>query len=173
MTASNRCGHFSLYCVLLISDCAFQNLLMEWSELLCVWIWINWPKSLGWGCSFLHLHQTFFSLTQPFLIYKYHSWLALAEWPSFPFLLESQDLIFNSLSLLVYILWQITQENLVLNHDVILEHFNPWEWLVTNSSVSIIPKQTHWGYKDKGNDHQLTKLLIVKQILLVSTIKKV
>ena len=78
---------------------------------------------------------------------------------------------FNSLSLLVYILWQITQENLVLNQDVILEHFNPWEWLVTNSSVSITPKQTHWGFRDKGNDHQLKKLLIVKQILLVSTIK--
>ena len=121
----------------------------------------------------LALAPDIFSLTQPFLIYKYHSWLALAEWPSFPFLLKSQDLIFNSLSLLVYILWQITQENLVLNQDVILEHFNPWEWSVTISPISIIPKQTHWGYKDKGNDHQLKKLLIVKQILLVSTIKNV
>ena len=78
-----------------------------------------------------------------------------------------------SLSLLICILLQSTQENLVLNQDVILEHFNPWEWLVTISPISIIPKQTHCGYKNKGNDHHLKKLLIVKQILLVSTIKNV
>ena len=78
-----------------------------------------------------------------------------------------------SLSLLICILLQSTQENLVLNQDVILEHFNPWEWLVTISPISIIPKQTHCSYKNKGNDHHLKKLLIVKQILLVSTIKNV
>lgn len=54
------------------------------------------------GLFFLALAPDIFSLIQPFLIYKYHSWLALAEWPSFPFFLESQDLIFNSPSLYIH-----------------------------------------------------------------------
>ena len=33
------------------------------------------------------------------------------------------------------------------------------------------PWITHEGHKDKGNDHKLKKLLIVKQILLVSTLE--
>ena len=39
-----------------------------------------------------------------------------------------------------------------------------------NSPYNITPLITHQGHENKGNDHQLKKLLIVKQILLVSTI---
>ena len=37
------------------------------------------------------------------------------------------------------------------------------------SSYSIIP-ESHKGCENKGNDHQLKRLLIVKQILLDSTL---
>ena len=42
-----------------------------------------------------------------------------------------------------------------------------------NSPYNITPLITHQGYENKGNDHQLKKLLIVKQILFVSTIGNV
>ena len=42
-----------------------------------------------------------------------------------------------------------------------------------NSPYNIIPLITHQGYEKKRNDHQLKKLLIVKQILLVSTIRNI
>ena len=34
---------------------------------------------------------------------------------------------------------------------------------------TVSSQATHEGYMNKGNDHQLKKLLIVKQILQVST----
>ena len=42
-----------------------------------------------------------------------------------------------------------------------------------NSPYNITPLITHQGHENKGNDHQLKKLLIVKQILLTSTIGNV
>ena len=36
--------------------------------------------------------------------------------------------------------------------------------------LTISPWIVHWGYENKGNDHQLKKLLINKQILLVGTL---
>ena len=47
----------------------------------------------------------------------------------------------------------------------------PLKWLVCNSTLNPFIK--HLSYHDKGNDHQLQKLLIVKQILPVNTLWKV
>ena len=41
------------------------------------------------------------------------------------------------------------------------------------SPYNITPLITHQGHENKGNDHQLKKLLIGKQILLTSTIENV
>ena len=32
----------------------------------------------------------------------------------------------------------------------------PLEWLVTNFSLQYHTEITHWGYENKGNDHQPT-----------------
>ena len=42
-----------------------------------------------------------------------------------------------------------------------------------NFSLQYHPGITHIGYENKRSDHQLRKFLIVKQILLVSTLKNV
>ena len=42
-----------------------------------------------------------------------------------------------------------------------------------NSPYNITPLITHQGHENKGNDHQPKKLLIVKQILLISNIENV
>ena len=41
------------------------------------------------------------------------------------------------------------------------------------SPYNITPLITHQGHENKGNDHQLKKLLIGKQILLTNTIGNV
>ena len=51
--------------------------------------------------------------------------------------------------------------------------FNPWEWLASNFSSQYHPWIKCRGHKNKGNDHQFKKFLIVKQILLVSIIRNV
>ena len=38
-------------------------------------------------------------------------------------------------------------------------------WLASNFSLEYNYQSTHWGHKNKKNDHQLKKLLIDKQIL--------
>ena len=52
-----------------------------------------------------------------------------------------------------------------------LRHFTlqPLEWLVSNFSLQYRPWIKHEGHENKGKDHQLKKLLIVWQNLLVST----
>ena len=48
-----------------------------------------------------------------------------------------------------------------------------FKWLAPNFSIWYHPWMTLQGHKNKGNDHQLKELLIVKQILLVSTLGNV
>ena len=47
------------------------------------------------------------------------------------------------------------------------------ERLASNFSLKYHPWVTHEGDKNKWNDHQLKKLLIVQQILFVRTLGKV
>ena len=58
--------------------------------------------------------------------------------------------------------------NLILSYS-----FNPWEWLASNFSLQDCPWIEHLGYGNKGNDQQLKKFLIVKQILLSRTLGNV
>ena len=51
--------------------------------------------------------------------------------------------------------------------------FNPQKWLLYNFFLQYYSWITHKGYENKRNDHQRRKLLIVKLILLVSTLKNV
>ena len=46
----------------------------------------------------------------------------------------------------------------------------PWLWLACNFSLQYHPWITLEGHENKGNDHQLKKLLIVTQILNISTL---
>ena len=46
---------------------------------------------------------------------------------------------------------------------------DPYDWPASNFSLQYQPWITIKGLKKKGNDHQLNKFLIVKQILIVST----
>ena len=48
-----------------------------------------------------------------------------------------------------------------------------FKWLASNFSLQYHPWMTLQGHKNKGNDHQLEKLLIAQQILLVSTLRNV
>ena len=50
---------------------------------------------------------------------------------------------------------------------------NPREWLASNFSLQDCPWIEHLGYGNKGNDQQLKKFLIVKQILLSRTLGNV
>ena len=54
--------------------------------------------------------------------------------------------------------------------EALLNSFIPLEWLASNFSVQYHSRFTHKGHENKGNDHQLKKLLTVKQILFVDTI---
>ena len=40
-------------------------------------------------------------------------------------------------------------------------------------SLQYHPWIKHWGHENKGNDHQVKQLLIIKQILLVSSLGNV
>ena len=51
--------------------------------------------------------------------------------------------------------------------------FNPQECLASNLSLQYYPCIKHLGHENKGNDHQLKQPLIVKQILLVKTLRSV
>ena len=53
------------------------------------------------------------------------------------------------------------------------QHFDHKEWVAFNFSIQYPPWVTHYGHKNKGNDHQLKEFLIVKQILPVSTLGNV
>ena len=49
---------------------------------------------------------------------------------------------------------------------------HPWEWLASYFSFQYHPmSHTYKGHENKGSDHLLKKLLIVKQVLLVSALK--
>ena len=48
-----------------------------------------------------------------------------------------------------------------------------FKWLASNFSLQYHPWMTLQGHKNKGNDHQLKKLLIAQQLLLVSTLGNV
>ena len=56
-----------------------------------------------------------------------------------------------------------------LSHEL----FHPLEWLNSNFSLQYLVWITYKGHKNKGNEDQLKKLLIVKQILLVSIFRNV
>ena len=53
------------------------------------------------------------------------------------------------------------------------QHFDHKEWVASSFSIQYPPWVTHYGHENKGNDHQLKEFLIVKQILLVSTLRNV
>ena len=48
-----------------------------------------------------------------------------------------------------------------------------FKWLSSNFSLQYHPWITYLGHENQGNDYQLKKLLIVEQILLVSTLRSV
>ena len=50
---------------------------------------------------------------------------------------------------------------------------SPLRVISTNFSLQYHPRITNLGYENKGNDHQLKKLLIVKEIHLVSPLRNV
>ena len=47
--------------------------------------------------------------------------------------------------------------------------FDIQEWLASNFFLQHHARIKHYGNENKGNDHKLKELLIVEQILLVST----
>ena len=51
--------------------------------------------------------------------------------------------------------------------------FNLQEWLASKYSLQNHPWIKHEGHENKGIDHQPKKLLIVKQMLLVSSMGNV
>ena len=46
---------------------------------------------------------------------------------------------------------------------LMLKPFNPLESLTSNFFLQNHPSIKHWGHENKGNDHQLKKLLIVEE----------
>ena len=50
---------------------------------------------------------------------------------------------------------------------------NDCDVFVNKQSIYLYIYLSHSGRKKKGNDHQLKKLLIVKQVLLASTLENV
>ena len=62
---------------------------------------------------------------------------------------------------------------LLITFAALLWPFNPWEWPASNFSFQYQPWIKHLGHENKGNDNQLKNLLIVRQILLASTLENV
>ena len=61
-----------------------------------------------------------------------------------------------------------------MNHTRIKHQpFSPWEWLASNFSLLHHLWIKNESHENRGGDHQLKQLLIVKQILLVSLIENV
>ena len=60
-----------------------------------------------------------------------------------------------------------------LTHKKLWLTFNPWEWQASNFSLQYQHWITHKCQENKSNYHQLKKLLIIRQILLVSTLVNV
>ena len=63
--------------------------------------------------------------------------------------------------------------NIHMDMYIFIKAFHPYDWLFR---ASIFSQQHHpwiklYNEKNKGNDHQLKKFLIVKQILLISTLE--
>ena len=56
-----------------------------------------------------------------------------------------------------------------LSHEL----FHPLKWLNSNFSLQYLVWITYKGHKNKGNEDQLKKLSIVKQILVVSIFRNV
>ena len=56
------------------------------------------------------------------------------------------------------------------NKNTLNPLIDSWEWLASNFSLQYHPWIKHKGQENKGKDHQLKKLLIVTQILLVNTL---
>lgn len=83
----------------------------------------------------------------------------------------------NNLGLVQMINYYFRVQGLKLFHitiNLILSYSsNPWEWLASNFSLQDCPWIEHLGYGNKGNDQQLKKFLIVKQILLSRTLGNV
>ena len=65
-----------------------------------------------------------------------------------------------------------TWDNFVEGQMLEAKPFNPSEWLASNFSSRYHPCITHQGHENKGNNHQLKKLLIVKHILLGMDFRK-
>ena len=69
--------------------------------------------------------------------------------------------------------FQSTYQQTNGNKKAICWPFDPLDWPSSNFSLQYHPWITHEGHENKRNDHQLRKLLIVWQILFVSTLKNV
>ena len=52
---------------------------------------------------------------------------------------------------------------------LLFQPFNPLWWLASEFSLQYHSWIKHLGHENRGDDHQLKKVLIVKQILLFST----
>ena len=48
--------------------------------------------------------------------------------------------------------------------------YYPWEWLASNFSLQYQSWNKHWGLENKENDHQLLKILLDRQVILLSNI---
>ena len=57
--------------------------------------------------------------------------------------------------------------------DTILLSLTPKSGLALNFSLQYHPWISHQGHKNKRNDHQIKKFLIIKQILPVSILRNV
>ena len=71
-----------------------------------------------------------------------------------------------------FIIANLIEPALTLQSIKVALPFDPLEWPTSNFSSQPHPWITYEGHKNKRNDHQLKKLLIVKQILLVDTLRK-
>ena len=67
-----------------------------------------------------------------------------------------------------FLRWKIPSLNLSLSYAV-----NPQECLAWNFSLQYHPWIKHSGHENEENDHQLKRIAIVQQILLISTLGNV
>ena len=79
-------------------------------------------------------------------------------------------LCFMSLKRYYNVLLYIFDDNFLPNQQVCYKAMLTWALeLLGVTRIQYQPWIKHWGHNNRGNDHQLKKLLNVKQILPVST----
>ena len=101
-------------------------------------------------------------------------WILRVEITTFGFaLLMFSHTYWSICTVCVYCYPQIVLVFLLITFAALLWPFNPWEWPASNFSFQYHPWIKHLGHENKGNDNQLKNLLIIRQILLASTLENV